>query len=67
MKSTEIDNNRVTESVNQTLSSLTENSSAGIATGAGLNFAFTGGNFVFNINNQSNKQDTSLTLSQGSN
>ena len=66
MRSAEIDTNPVTRPVNQTLS-LTENSVVGIPTGAGLNFTFTGGNFVFNINNQSNKQETSLTLSQGSN
>ena len=66
MRSAEIDTNPVTRPVNQTLS-LTENSVVGIPTGAGLNFTFTGGNFVFNINSQSNKQETSLTLSQVSN
>ena len=65
MRSAEIDSNRVTRPANQPMS-LTENSAIGNPTGAGLNFTFTGGNFVFNINNQTNKKETSLTLSQGS-
>lgn len=54
--------------VNQTVS-LTENSIPGLpgVTANGINFTFTGGNFVFNINNQTNNKETSLTLSQGSN
>ena len=55
MRLAEIDSNRVTRPINQTMS-LTENSVIGIPTGAGLNFTFRGGNFVFNVNNQTNKQ-----------
>ena len=65
MRSAETDSNRITRPVNQTVS-LTENSAIGIPTGAGLNFTFTGSYFVLNINNQTNKQETSLTLSKGS-
>ena len=66
IKPSETGINTVTRPVNQTLS-LTENSVVGLPTGSGFNFTFTGGNFVFNINNQTNKHETSLNLSQGSN